>query len=361
MSSVILFIVILSLLVLVHEAGHFFTALWTGMKVEEFGVGFPPRLFGWKRRGIRYSINWIPIGGFVKIKGETGEDRHDPEAFVSKPAWKRLLVLSAGVIMNAVLAVVLLSAGYLVGAPQVLDETTSPQAVVRDVSVQVYTVLDGSPAQSAGLAVGDQIVSIDDQIVTDETQAQTYIKAHSDAVMHFAVKRGESYYTYELTPTQLAQVQDHKAIGIGMVRVGTVSYPWYLAPIKGAQATVAIGWQMIGALLDLVRGLIVEQRVSIDLSGPVGIAMLTGQVAQLGFSHVVQFAALLSINLAIINFIPFPALDGGRALFVALEKFRGKPVSAKAETITHNIGFGLLMILILVVTYRDIAGLILGK
>ncbi len=361
MSSVLLFIVILSLLVLVHEAGHFFTALWTGMKVEEFGIGFPPRLFSWKRRNIRYSINWIPIGGFVKIKGETGEDRNDPEAFVSKAAWKRLLVLSAGVIMNAVLAVVLLTAGFIAGSPQVIDETTSPQAVVQNVSVQVYTVLDSSPAKNAGLAVGDQIVSIDDNLVSDESQAQTYIQEHENAMMRFSVKRGDTYYTYDLTPTVLAEVEGHKAIGIGMVRVGTVSYPWYLAPVKGVEATVAIGSQMIGALVDLVRGLIVEHHVSVDLSGPVGIAMLTGQVAQLGFSHVVQFAALLSINLAIINFIPFPALDGGRALFVLIEKVRGKPVSAKAETITHNIGFGLLMILILVVTYRDVIGLIVGK
>ena len=147
-------------------------------------------------------------------------------------------------------------------------------------------------------------------------------------------------------------------LGVGMVTVGSVSYPWYLAPVKGIEATVSLAVQMIIALVDLVKGLIIEQRVAVDLSGPIGIAVITGEVAQLGISHIIMFTALLSINLAIINFLPFPALDGGRALFVLVEKLRGKPVSAKAETVAHNIGFVMLMILILVVTFKDIFGLV---
>lgn len=360
MSSVLLFIVILSLLVLVHEAGHFFTALWTGMKVEEFGVGFPPRLTSITRRGIRYSFNWVPIGGFVKIKGETGEDRHDPEAFVSKPAWKRLLVLSAGVLMNLVLAIVLLSAGFVFGLPQALDETVSLQAIVKDVKVQIYTVVEGSAAAQAGIQTGDEITRIDGLVVTKAGEVQGYIQAHNEQELTITVKRNDAYYTYAVTPTELSQTDGQKALGVGMVTVGSVSYPWYLSPVKGVEATFQLASQMILALMDLVKGLIIEQRVAVDLSGPVGIAMITGQVAHLGFSHLVMFAALLSINLAIINFIPFPALDGGRALFVLIEKLRGKPVSAKIETMTHNIGFVMLMILVLVVTFKDIIGLMVG-
>ena len=203
MSSIILFIVILSLLVLVHEAGHFFTALWTGMKVEEFGIGFPPRLASVRRRGIRYSFNWIPIGGFVKIKGETGEDRDDSEAFVSKPAWKRLLVLSAGVLMNLIFAIVLLSAGFLFGMPQVVDESLSTQAIVQNVNVQVYTVVEGSAAAQVGIEVGDGITKIDDLVVTKSEQAQAYIQEYSDKELSLTVKRGDDYYTYVVVPTEL--------------------------------------------------------------------------------------------------------------------------------------------------------------
>lgn len=328
------------------------------MKVEEFGVGFPPRAASIVRRGIRYSINWIPIGGFVKIKGETGEDRADTQAFVSKAPWKRLLVLSAGVIMNMVLAVVLLSAGFLFGMPQVVDETLSPQANVRDESVYFYTVLENSPAAVAGLELGDVLVSIDDQIVTTAEQAQTYIRAHGEIEMQFVVERSGERYTYSLAAAPLEEIDGEKGIGVGMVSSGVVSYPWYLAPVKGIEATASFTSQMVVALVDIVRNLIVEQRVGVELSGPVGIAVMTGQVADMGFAYLIQFAAILSINLAIINFIPFPALDGGRALFVVIEKLRGKPVSATAETIAHNIGFALLMILILGVTFKDIVGLV---
>src|SRR3989338_8583560 len=358
MTSIILFLVVLTLLVLVHEAGHFFTALWTGMKVEEFGVGFPPRAASIVRRGIRYSLNWIPIGGFVKIKGETGEDRSDTTAFVSKAPWKRLVVLSAGVIMNMVLAVVLLSFGFLFGMPQAIDETLSPAATVREESVYFYTVLEGSPAGEAGRALGDQLVSIDDQQITTAEEAQSYIRSHEEVEMQFVIEREGERFTYSLASAPLEAIEGEKGIGVGMVSSGIVSYPWYLAPVKGIEATASFTSQMIVALVDILRNLVVEQRVGVELSGPVGIAVITGQVADMGFAYLIQFAAILSINLAIINFIPFPALDGGRALFVVVEKLRGKPVSAKAETIAHNIGFALLMILILGVTFKDVIGLV---
>lgn len=329
------------------------------MKVEEFGVGFPPRLFSIRRRGVRYSINWIPIGGFVKIKGETGDDRNDPNAFVSKSASRRLLVLSAGVLMNLLLAMVLLGAGSAFGLPQVVDESLPSNARVKEVQVQVYTVVDPSPAEEAGIQTGDAIVQIDDVIVTSAELAQTYIAEHGEQSLTLRVKRGADFFTYTVTPAALSETEGRKALGVGMVTIGTVSYPWYLAAVKGIEGTFVLGSQMVVGLFDLVKGLIVEQRVSVDLSGPVGIAVLTGQVAEQGFASLILFTALLSINLAIINFLPFPALDGGRALFVVIEKLRGKPISAKTENLAHNIGFGLLMLLIIAVTYKDIVGLIL--
>lgn len=353
-SSIILFLVVLSVLVLVHEAGHFFTALWMGAKVEEFGVGFPPRAWSRVKNGIRYSINWIPLGGFVKIKGESGADSHDPDSFASKPAWKRFIVLAAGVTMNFLLAVVLLSVGYGIGMPQVVDDTLSAQAHVREEKVHVVNVAEASPAATAGIEPGDELQSIDAQNFETAEEAQKYIQAHADNEMTIVVKRGEEYFTYAATPIELAEAEGRKVLGIGLIQTGIVSYPLYLAPIKGFETTVYFTKEIIIAFYDLIKNLIVHQEVAVDLSGPVGIAVMTGEVAKLGLSYLIQFAAVLSINLAVINFIPFPALDGGRVLFLLIEKLRGKPVNARIEAVVHNLGFALLMTLVILITYRDL-------
>lgn len=354
MGSILLFLIVLSVLVLVHEAGHFFTARWIGAEVEEFGVGFPPRAWSRVKNGIRYSINWIPLGGFVKIRGESGEHRHDPRSFSSKPAWKRLIVLSAGVAMNFVLAAVLLSVGYGIGLPQVVDGQTSPAATVREEAISIVNVAEGSAAAAAGLQLGDELVSIDGVMFASAEDARAYIQAHVDGSMEVVVKRGDDYVAQTLTATELAAADGAKVLGIGLIKSGIVSYPWYLAPIEGVKATVWITKEIVIAFVDLLGNLIVRQEVAVDLAGPVGIAVMTGEVARLGIAHLIQFTALLSINLAVINFIPFPALDGGRALFVVIEKLIGRPVKASVEASIHNIGFALLMILVILVTYRDL-------
>lgn len=353
-GSIILFLVVLSILVLAHEAGHFVTALWVGVKVEEFGVGFPPRAFSIIRKGIRYSINWIPLGGFVKIKGESGEDRHDPESFASKPAWKRFLVLVAGVVMNFVLAVVLLTIGSYVGMPQVVDGALAPQAHVREQVVNIIEVAKDSAASAAGMQAGDQLQSIDGNAFTKAEDAQNYIASHQESQMTLIVKRADAMYTYTATPSVIAESDGKKVLGLGLIGTGIVSYPWYLAPVQGVQVTFEFTKQILIAFYGLIKNLIIHQQVSVDLSGPVGIAVMTGEVARLGFVYLLQFAAVLSINLGVVNFIPFPALDGGRILFLVIEKIRRKPVEARIEAMVHNIGFLLLMGLVVLITYRDL-------
>ncbi len=354
MLTIILFVVVLSLLVFMHELGHFLVARKMGMKVEEFGFGFPPRLWGVKRGGTIYSINWIPLGGFVKIKGESGEDRQDPESFAGKPAWRRLFVLVAGVAMNWLLAAVLLSATFMVGSPSIVDGPLPASARVREPAVRILTVLPESPAARAGITTGDELVSVEGQAFEDAELARTFITERSAKGVTLVFRReNQETYQVELVAEELPEVQT-KAVGIRLVTTALVSYPLHLAVSQGVAVTALTTRDILFAFGGLLRELVTTGRVTGDLSGPVGIAVMTSQAAALGFVHLLQFTALLSINLAIINILPFPALDGGRVLFVLIEKLRRRAVNVHRETLAHNIGFILLMILVLIVTYRDV-------
>ncbi len=351
--TLLLFLAVLSLLVFVHEFGHFIVAKKSGMKVEEFGFGFPPRLWAIRRGGTAYSINWIPLGGFVKIKGESGEQRFDHDSFSFQSAWKRLLVLVAGVTMNMVLAAVLLSIGFMLGLPTIVEDGISSSARLADEQIRVVSVLSGSPAERAGFESGDALLSIDGIPFASAKEAHGHITTHVEQDMVFVVEREGVSISATLRAEALPEV-GITGVGVGLVKTALVSYPWYLAIVNGIVATGMFTWEVLKAFWDLLANLVVRQEVSVDLSGPVGIAVMTGQVAELGFVYLLQFAALLSINLAVVNILPFPALDGGRVLFLAIEKLRRKPVDERLEAMVHNLGFAALMGLVLLVTYRDL-------
>ncbi len=352
MLTLLIFLAVLSLLVFVHEWGHFIAARRLGAKVEEFGFGFPPRLFGWKRGETTYSINWIPLGGFVKLKGEAGEFAHDPDSFSAKPIWKRVIIVAAGVTMNFFLAFVLFTIGLMMGLPQATEEVPAG-ARVRDAHVAVGQILPDSPAAVSGLAEGDVIMALDGESVTDIRATQKYISGHDNVPVRFTVKRLGGEVQAVVTPRMLAQV-GRVGVGVGLFEVGIVSYPWYLAPIRGAQLTASLTIEIVRAFGHVIGRLVTTGKAGVDVSGPVGIAVLTGRAAALGIAYLLQFTAILSLNLGIINFLPIPALDGGRFLFLAIEKIRRKPVPRRAEAIIHQIGFALLLTMVLIVTYRDL-------
>ncbi|MBI4592331.1 RIP metalloprotease RseP [Candidatus Uhrbacteria bacterium] len=353
METLLLFILVLSLLVFVHEFGHFIVAKKMGMKVEEFGFGFPPRLWGVRRGETVYSINWIPLGGFVKIKGESGEHSHDSDSFASKPAWKRFVVLIAGVAMNLVLAAVLFSIGYMVGLPSIIDESLPSSARIESQEITVMQVVEGSPAAEAGVVSGDVIESLDGKVVTSDVEARDYFAQYAAEGVDVLVNKSDgSYATYTLTSEYLESI-DTIGVGIAFVSTGFVSYPFFQAIGQGVFTTYQFTVEILKAFGGLIRDLVVSQEVAVDLSGPVGIAVMTGQVAAMGLIYLLQFTAVLSINLAIINVLPFPALDGGRILFLAIEKLRGRAVNQKLEVAVHNLGFMLLMVLVVLVTYKD--------
>lgn len=381
--TIVLFIFILGILIFVHELGHFIMAKRTGMGVNEFGFGFPPRIFGIQRitknidnkpikswrivRGAKtpedtpeskgnttYSINWLPLGGFVKIKGEQGDKVHEEDSFAHKKIWQRSIVISAGVLMNFILAFVLISIGFSIGLPSIVDENPPANAIVSNPSIQVVQVQEDSPAANADIITGDFITSINDQTYTTTVEFQEYTKTMVDQELTITIKRGSDYIEKTLTPVVLDE-DDIGKIGVWLADVAIVRYPWYYSLWIGAQTTVSVTWQILVAFYNIIKDLITGQPVSVDIAGPVGIAAMTGQVARLGFVYILQFAAILSINLGIINFVPFPALDGGRFLFLMIEKIRGKKANQKIESIIHNVGFFILIAIVLIVTFKDVS------
>lgn len=357
-GTILIFLAVLSILVLVHEWGHYITAKKIGAKVEEFGLGFPPRAYSWKGKdGMIWSLNWIPLGGFVKIKGESGQDRQDSDSFGHKSIPKRLLVLSAGVIMNFVLAAVLFSVGFTVGIPSVVEGDIGNKAIVTERSIAVTEVLPDSPADNAGLRPGDEIISINgEEFESGEAAREELVATVDQRTFDIVVERGDEELAFMLEPTYYEEYE-RELVGVALLETGLVKYPWYLIPGKGIETTYLYTREILVAFGGIIGSLIQGDQPGVEIAGPVGIAAITGEVAQLGIVYLLQFAAILSINLAIINILPFPALDGGRIAFVLIEAVRRKPNSPTIEAIVHNLGFALLMLLVIIVTYQDIANL----
>lgn len=374
--TIIIFFVLLSILVLVHEFGHFITARKFGVGAEEFGLGFPPRVFGWYRSrdgkgkwvwGNKevtdaaktiYSFNLVPIGGFVKIKGENGDEPNAPDSFASRSLGKRALILSAGVIMNIILAAVIIIIGLMAGLPQAVDDNALPAGVrVENRQIQIMQVLPKTPAEAAGLQPGDVIKTIDGRSFEKYSQIQEYVGDKAGKELSYSLVRGNEQLDKKITPQILSETNNRAGIGISIAETGIVKYPWYKAITEGFRLTALLLWAIIVGLVTIIGQLFTGQSVSGDVVGPVGIAALTGQMAEMGFAYLAQFAALLSLHLAIINFIPFPALDGGRVLFLIIEKIKGSPVKQKTEAIIHNLGFIILIGLIILVTFKDIVKL----
>ena len=356
-GTIIVFLALLSILVLAHEWGHYITAKKIGAKVEEFGLGFPPRLFSWRAKdGMLWSVNLIPLGGFVRIKGESGAERDAPGSFGRKSIPARTIVLLAGVFMNLVLAAVFFTIGFSIGLPSVTEGDTG-KAIVSDQAIRVTQVLPDSPGDIAGFEAGDTILRIDGiEYVGGQDARDALMTEEEDRVFILGVLRGEEELMIEVVPEYLEEI-DRLGIGIAMVETGTVRYPLYLAPIKGTEITLFYTKEVTVAFYEIIRNLVMGEPAGVELAGPVGIAVLTGEIARLGFVYLLQFAAILSINLAVINILPFPALDGGRIAFVALEAVRGKPASPRLEALVHNLGFVLLMLLVIFITYKDILNL----
>ncbi len=327
-----------------------------GMRVEEFGFGFPPRAFGIKRGETTYSINWIPFGGFVKILGEDGQEPENPRSFASAKARVRSGIIVAGVVMNVLLAVVLLVVGNAVGLRVgLIDEASVKKA--HDVKVQIVQVAPGSPAEQAGLKPLDEIAGFKFGSgtihVSSVEEVQDFTNKNLGKKIIILTGVGNELVEKTMVP-RINPPEGEGALGISLAVTGIIKYSWYESIGRGAMDAVNIFRYTAVGYITIIKNIFVTGRAGVELSGPVGIAVITGKAARLGFTYLMQFMALISINLAVLNIIPFPALDGGRLLFVGIEKIKGRPISRKIENTVNTLGFFLLIMLMIYITTKDI-------
>ncbi len=355
--SIVSFIFLIAVLVLVHEWGHFWTARKFKIKVEEFGFGFPPRIGGITKNGILYSLNLLPLGGFVKIFGEGGEGEGNPESFTTRPIWQRFIVIVAGVFMNIVLAWILFSFGAGLGTPSVIDEETA--AETQNAGVTIIGVVPASPAEKAGMQFGDIITRLENAETREAaeikkvSELQEFVAKNAGYDIKSTIKRGNSSVDVQVVP-RMNPPEGEGALGVNIALVGIVRTAWYHAPWEGAVRVWISLENIVMGFYGLFKELFVQGKVSVDVSGPVGIFVIAGQAGKLGIAYFLNLIAVLSVNLAFLNVLPIPALDGGRILFLAIEKLRGVKVNQKFEQTVHTIGFILLILLMLAISYRDV-------
>lgn len=352
MQTTIIFLLVLFVVVVVHEFGHFFAAKKMGMRVKEFAFGFPPKLFGIKRGETTYSFNAIPLGGYVAIDGENGktdeEIAGDSRLFTAKPKWAQAIVLFAGPFMNLVLAFVLLSMSYMVGYGNGNVNNLIVMGVMPD-----------SPAQNYGLKEGDIINSLSigntASIISSPTaeQFQELIKNSQGQEIKIEINRNGD--TVNINPeAQLdSQTNEYKlGVSIGVFEIKKLGF--FSAIKTGFIDTVNITWGTVKGLGQIIASLFGYGDLKGSVTGPVGIAKQVGTASNFGFAFLLNFVALISINLGVINLFPFPALDGGRLLFLLIEKIKGSRIGAKTTNIINAAGFGILILLMIIVTVKDI-------
>ncbi|MBU1327308.1 site-2 protease family protein [Patescibacteria group bacterium] len=362
----VVFFIILSILVLVHELGHYLTARLIGVDVEEFGLGLPPRIAGKKIKGTVYSVNWLPIGGFVKLLGEDDEEETGSKKrsgsfrryFWARSKKERSIILLAGVFMNFLLAVFLTSFLLTQG--------------VREPSGRVYieTVITGSPGEQAGLFKGDAIKSVELwPKITLDMSPPIEIKTTKDLIEFTRKNAGQKIqiiFTRNgdekaviLVPRSAPPVGEGP-MGIAISDLEERKYAWTQAPVKALEINFLRGRDMLASVGNVVWRLVTLRSVGEEVAGPVGIAQVTGQAMKFGWRAILEFMSILSLNLAVLNILPIPALDGGRLMFVFMEKLLGKRVKPAFERSTHQFGILILFALILLITINDILRIVRG-
>ena len=362
MFTVLLVIGILVLLIVAHELGHFIAAKFFRVRVEEFGVGYPPRAFTFGTwGGTEYTLNWIPFGGFVRLFGDVGEGQHGERSFVDKSRGVQAIILMAGVLMNVIVAWILFSSAFYVGVPRVVESAASDASAW----LLVAEVLPGSPASAAGIAPGDRLVRLvgsggeepgkfTPEAVTD------FIQTRGGESLELSYERAGVMSTVTVRPAHavIPDATERPAVGVSLVLVSTQSLPLFEAVKEGfistgnAFETVAIG------LWSIVKDAISGGSALKNIVGPVGLVGVVGAAAESGIGNVLALAAFISVNLVIINLLPIPALDGGRLFLLGVEAVMRRDASRFALRIVNALGIAFIIFLMVTVTYNDIARLL---
>jgi len=402
--TVLAFLFVLSILVLIHELGHFTAAKKLGIKVEEFGLGFPPRIFGIKYGETVYSLNLLPIGGFVRIFGEDGAEvgssKDKKRSFYNRPLWQKAIVIGAGVVMNFILAVAIVTFLFTRGVMVPVDR------------VHLDEINEDSPADMAGLKKGDVIEAVNGEKITTTEEFKKITREQAGQKIEISILRGailehygerlsdcvncESLQVYliprkdppllkmeeneekepsffcKAVQTAVSPFQKEKVakterplvtegpVGAIITNYETRVYSWYEAPFSGIKKSLKLSWEFVKVISGLFVKLITFQQMPGDIAGPIGIAQMTGTAVGFGGLAILELMGSLSLSLAIVNIFPFPALDGGRLLFIVIEGITGKKLKADIERYVHQIGMVLLLLLLLLVTMNDLLRIITG-
>ncbi len=362
--AILLVILIFGLLVFVHELGHFVAARRNGVEVEEFGFGFPPRAIGKKVGKTIYSINWLPLGGFVRLKGEDGADT-SKGSFGAATFAKKIKIITAGVVMNVLTAFIILAVLCYIGIPASIAKSLSSAPVAREQAARVLIlgVSDGSPAQQAGIVVGESVVSVNGRMLYSSQDLMDATKQLAGSKVSMVVKGVDG--DKRVVDVQLRDAEAGKTkgyLGASPYETHSVSYG-LRSPLVAAAMTWSLLWGTLKGFALGIAGLLhiggrAGSEAAATVSGPVGIVVLLHNVLRLGWSYVLFFVASISASLAVINILPIPALDGGRTFLLLAQRLSGKKITPEREALVHTIGFVALIVLMIVITVFDVRRII---
>lgn len=361
LTLVIAFLSLIALMI-IHEFGHFIIAKKFGVKVEEFGIGYPPKIFGKKFGETVYSLNLIPLGAFVKIKGEEG-GIDDYRSFSNLAIWKRALIVLGGVIAFWIASIIIYSAVFAMGA----DVPVGDQDIagVSSPVIKIVMVLKDSPAEKAGLKTGDSVVNLKDEAgdvkVDKIADFQSFINKNKGKEINITVNRIGKNFDLKITPRE-SYPANQGPLGVGLERMATLikKYPWYRAPLQGAIFCGEITYKSLLGLAGIFGNLFGGKGLppGAELTGPIGITVYLARAVDYGLGFFLYFIGSISVFMAIFNLFPIPALDGGKLVFLAIEKIKGRPVSVRVEQTITVVFFILLIGLSLFISYFDIGRLV---
>lgn len=350
--TLLVFLAVLSVLVYVHEFGHYLLAKLNGVKVLEFAFGFRPRLLSKKVGETEYSVNLIPLGGYVRLFGENPEEQ-GPRSFRSKSVFQRLQILVAGALMNLVLAWLILTVLFAHGFDPLMPGVAANPFVQATQQVSVVRVINDSPAALGGVQVGDVINRVDDQPIATDQEFVAVMNTKRGHEVKLALSRGTEKLELKLLARQTPP-PGQGVLGVAIRSIGTVKSTVLASPAAGLYETGRIIGISIQGIGNFARNLFIRGRVSEDVTGIIGIGALTGVTRRLGFEYLVQLIAVVSIGLGVINLVPLLPLDGGHVAALGYEKLAGRPMNERQLGTLATIGLALVFLLFIVVTYKDI-------
>jgi len=355
MTYLLIFISFIGLLV-IHETGHFLAARKFGVKVEEFGIFLPPKIYGKKIGETLYSINLLPFGAFVRIFGQDSRTQEEG-SFNSKPIWQRAIILFAGVFAFWLIAFLIYTIIFAVGVDQNISDNMEG---FNNPKVQITGIAPGSPAEDSEIMIGDTVYSLTYNSETIEvnkvSEVQEFILNNKGNEITLGIKRGDENLEKTVTP-RVEYPENEGSVGVGLIRTAIVKYPLWQAPLYGIKASIETPIEIIKGWGYVISSAFKKESSNVSVVGPIGVVRMMNEAASFGLNYFLQFIAMIAIYLALFNLLPIPSLDGGRLFFLLIEKIKGGPIKEKIEQGITAVFFLLLIGMFFVIMFKDIVAL----